>query len=58
MPEGFGFASRTARLWVPFAFTPEQTSVDARHSNSWGMMARLKDGVSLLAAQQHIDALN
>jgi predicted permease len=58
MPEGFEFVSRTARLWVPFAFTPEQTSDNARHSNSWTMVGRLKPGVSLALAQQKIDALN
>ena len=47
-----------ARLWVPFAFTPHQTSNDARHSNNWGMIARLQPGVTVAQAQQRIDALN
>jgi predicted permease len=46
------------RLWVPFAFTPRHTSDDARHSNNWGMIARLRPGVTLAQAQQQIDALN
>ncbi len=58
MPEGFEFLSRETRVWVPFAFTPEQTSDDRRHSNSWTMVARLKPGASLGFAQQKIDALN
>jgi len=58
MPDGFEFGSRETRLWVPFAFTPRQTSDEARHSNNWGMVARLKPGVSLAQAQQRIDALN
>ena len=58
MPEGFEFLSRETRLWAPFAFTPEQTSDESRHSNNWTMAARLKPGVSLAFAQQKIDALN
>ena len=58
MPEGFEFLSREARLWVPFAFTPRQTSDEARHNNSWSMVARLKPGVRVAYAQQRIDALN
>ena len=58
MPEGFLLSSRETRLWVPFAFQPRQTTDDARHSNSWGMIARLKPGVSVAGAQQRINALN
>ena len=58
MPDGFEFGSRETRLWVPFAFTPRQTSDEARHNNNWGMVARLRPGVSLVQAQQRIDALN
>jgi predicted permease len=58
MPESFEPLSSTSRLWVPFAFTPQQTSDKARHSNSWTMIARLKPGVSVALAQQRIDALN
>jgi len=58
MPEGFEFLSREAKLWVPFAFTPQQTSDDARHNNSWSMVARLKPGVTVAYAQQRVDAIN
>jgi len=58
MPEDFSDVDRDARLWVPFAFTPQQTSDDARHSNSWGMIARLQPGITLAQARQRIDALN
>jgi len=58
LPESFQFGSRNTRLWVPFAFTPRQTSEDARHSNSWTMIGRLKPGITLSYAQQKIDALN
>ncbi len=58
MPETFEFGSRDTRLWAPFAFTPRQTSDDARHNNNWNMLARLKPGVALAQAQRRIDALN
>ncbi|MBI1897420.1 MAG: ABC transporter permease, partial [Acidobacteria bacterium] len=58
MPDGFGVYGNDPRLWVPFAFEPRQTSDDARHSNSWSMIARLRPGVSLAYAQQRIHALN
>jgi predicted permease len=46
------------KLWVPFAFEPRQTTDDARHNNNWGMVARLKPGVTVAYAQRRIDALN
>ena len=58
MPASFEFGPRDTQLWVPFAFTPQQTSDGARHNNSWSMVARLKPGISLAQAQQRIDALN
>jgi predicted permease len=58
MPEGFSDPGSEARIWVPLAFAPKQTTDDARHNNSWGMIARLKPGVSLMNARQRIDALN
>lgn len=58
MPDAVSLLDRDARLWVPFAFTPQQTSDDARHSNSWSMIARLKNGADVAYARQRIDALN
>jgi predicted permease len=58
MPEGFGLRRRETRVWVPFAFRKEQTTVEARHSNNWGMIARLKPSVTIQQAQRRIDALN
>jgi predicted permease len=43
---------------VPAAFTNEQKSDDARHSNNYQMAARLKPGATIEQAQQQIDALN
>jgi predicted permease len=58
MPEGFQFVSPDVRLWTPLAFTPEEKSDDARHSNSWQNIARLKPGATVAQAQSQIDALN
>jgi len=59
LPDRFAsLDSVVPRVWKPFAFTPQQTSDDARHSNSWGMIARLKPGVTVAYAQQRINALN
>ncbi len=58
MAEGFGILGDSPRLWVPFAFTPQQTSDDARHSNNWDMIARLQPGITLSLAQQRLDILN
>jgi hypothetical protein len=58
VPDEFGLSDEPPRVWVPFAFTPQQTSDDARHSNNWGMLARLKPGVTVAYAQQRLDALN
>lgn len=58
MPDRFAALGEPPQVWVPLAFTPEQTSDDARHSNSWGMTARLRPGVTVTQAQQRIDALN
>jgi predicted permease len=58
MPESFHFMSADVTLWIPLAFTPQQRSDDARHSNSWTMVGRLKPGYTVQQAQQQIDALN
>jgi predicted permease len=58
MPDTFRVLNNDRRLWVPFAFTPEQTSDGARHSNNWGMIARLKPGVTVTQARQRLDILN
>jgi predicted permease len=58
LPAGFLFLSADIDLWLPLSFTAEQRSDDARHSNSWTMVGRLKPGASVQQAQQQIDALN
>ncbi|MGB7718914.1 MAG: ABC transporter permease [Bryobacteraceae bacterium] len=59
MPTTFGIpGDDDVRIYTSFAFTQQQTSDQARHSNSWGMIARLKPGVSLAQAQERINDLN
>jgi putative ABC transport system permease protein len=58
MPDSYRAITGPRRLWVPFAFTLEQTSDDTRHTNNWGMIASLKEGVTIPTAKQRIDALN
>ena len=58
MPESFRPLGFEARVWVPFAFTPQQMSDDARHNNSWAMMARLQPGVTLDYARQRLAVLD
>ena len=59
MPATFGIpGDDDVRVYTPLAFTQQQTSDQARHSNSWGMIARLKLGVNLPQAQERIDDLN
>jgi predicted permease len=58
MPRNFEFADPEARFWIPLAFTPQQKSDDARHSNNWYNVGRLKPGATLEQAQQQVNALN
>jgi predicted permease len=58
MPQSFEGVATEARIWVPFALSPRQTSDDARHNNSWAMLARLQPGVTVASAQRAIDTLN
>jgi predicted permease len=58
LPQEFTFVDPDVRLWVPLAFTAEEKSDDARHSNNWSMIGRLKPGATISQAQQQIDALN
>lgn len=58
LPRNFVFESRDARLWLPLAFSEEQRSDDARHSNNWEMIAKLRPGASAEQAQAQVDALN
>jgi predicted permease len=56
MPPDFKFVDPEVRLWVPIAFTPQQKN--ARHSNNWYHIGRLKPGATIQQAQAQVDALN
>ncbi len=58
LPQAFYFMDPDVKLWTPAAFAPEERSDDARHSNNWTMVGRLKVGKSVAVAQQQVDALN
>jgi predicted permease len=58
LPAEFQFASPDIELWMPLSFTPEEKSDDARHSNNWSMIGRLKPGRTIAQAQEQVNALN
>jgi predicted permease len=58
MPRSFEFWDEEARYWVPLAFTAQQKSDDARHSNSWLNIGRLMPGATTEQVQQQVNALN
>lgn len=58
LPERFSFLSPGVRVFVPLAFTPEQLSEEARHSQNHELLLRLAPGVTLASAQARVDAQN
>jgi predicted permease len=58
LPQNFLFLDPDVKFWVPLAFTAEQKSDDARHSNNWSYVGRLKSGATVEQARQQVDALN
>ena len=58
LPPDFQFADPQATFWLPLAFTAEDRADDRRHSNSYEMVARLRDGATLDQARQQIAAIN
>jgi predicted permease len=57
MPRSFLFINPNVLLWTPLAFTPRQKSDDARHSNNWQQISRLKPGATIEQAQAQLNAL-
>jgi predicted permease len=55
MPPDFVFIDTKVQAWIPIAFTDEQKQ--ARYSNNWGYIGRLKPGAGLALTQTQIDAL-
>ena len=58
LPAGFVFLNRDIQLFRPAAFTPQEKSDQARHSNNWQMLARLKAAATREQAQSQLNALN
>lgn len=57
MPPSFWFPDRSAELWVPIAFTPEQKSDDARGNEYLYMVGRMNTGTSLPQVQAEMDTI-
>jgi predicted permease len=58
MPRAFRFYDDEVVVWLPAAFTPEETADSARHSNNWIHVGRLAPGATVGQVQTQIDALN
>ena len=58
VPERFHFLDPEVGVFVPLAFTEEELSEEARHSQNHQQIARLAGGATLAAAQARVDALN
>ena len=58
LPAGFRYLSSEAQFYVPAASNEEDRQPDRRHSNNFGMIARLSDDASIASAQAEIDAFN
>ncbi len=62
MPRGFEFPPRgmpgydAAELWIPIAFTKEELT-DVGDNFDWGVLARLRPGITLGQAQSDMDVL-
>jgi len=57
MPAGFYFPNLETQVWIPYGFTPAQTADTQRGHESSKMIARLKPGASLAAAQRELDLI-
>ena len=58
MPPGFKGLSDNAELWAPFSFMGSAEAMAERGSRGFAAVARLKNGVSLAAAQSEMDAIS
>ncbi len=58
LPPGFTFGGPDVRFYIPLAFTDRQRSDDARHSNGWYSIGRLKDGATIDQARSQLSALD
>ena len=58
LPAGFVFLNQEIQLYRPAAFTPQETSDQARHSNNWQMLGRLRADATREQAQSQVNSLN
>jgi predicted permease len=61
LPRDFTFGGPDIRFWTPLALTERQRSDDARHSDGWLSVGRLKPGATIdqvRAQLKALDALN
>jgi len=58
MAPGFTFGASKAELLAPLCFGDDERKPDQRHSNNMSMIARLRPGATIGAAQSQVDALN
>ena len=61
LPRDFAFGGPEVRFWVPLALTDRQRSDDARHSNGWISIGRLKPGATIEQVRDQLtrlDAIN
>ena len=58
LPQGFRFIDPDVQLLRPAAFTAEEKSDDARHSNNWQQFGRLAPGATIDQAQSQVDSIN
>src|SRR5689334_7028648 len=54
MPEGFGFMSRDVGAYVPFAFTPLQSSDASRGNQFSSSVGRLRDGATIAGLESEL----
>lgn len=57
MPKGFYFPEVGVKLWIPYAFAPEQRSDTERGTEYSWMLARLKPGATPEQLHQECDAI-
>ncbi|GAB5560941.1 MAG: ABC transporter permease [Synoicihabitans sp.] len=57
MPESFSYPQTNVRAWLPFAFTPEQLSIDERGNEYSDMLVRLRPGATPEMLSAECDAI-
>ena len=58
LPRDFTFGGPDVRFWIPLALTERQRSDDARHSNGWTSIGRLKPGATIEQVRAQLKALD